>query len=200
MIARPKLLFILCYAFITSNAYALTYQDVARDKYGNPIRISNGDCLRTNVQTKTDPCQTSLKVVQRDIIIEEIMGMEERVIYFDFDSSELKEPEKGKVEAVADALHKHNIKAVKIAGYTDKIGSDGYNYNLSQKRANAVKRYLDSFVKLSSSIVEIRGQGKSHQIKDCSGIADRAELIECLAPNRRVEIEVDYKDKVKKVL
>jgi OOP family OmpA-OmpF porin len=82
-------------------------------------------------------------------------------------------------------------------GYTDRIGTDEYNYKLSENRANAVKEYLDSQVKLDSSIVEIKWLGKNNLIIKCLDTMSRTELIQCLAPNRRVEVEVDYYDQRK---
>ena len=79
------------------------------------------------------------------------------------------------------------LKKLKFAGYTDRLGSDAYNLDLSQRRANRVKaRLIEDGV--TSEITAV-GYGKVPQIKACNGYkhASKAEK-DCLRPNRRVEI------------
>ncbi len=144
-------------------------------------------CVRSASDAAFDPCEG-------EDIYTKIMQMDERKVYFDFDKALLKDSEKNKLRVVANILLQHNITAVKIVGYTDKIGTDDYNQRLSFARANAVRTYLTSLIQLDSSIIDIRGLGKMDQVKECENTAERNELISCLAPNRRVEIEVDYYD------
>jgi OOP family OmpA-OmpF porin len=171
-----------------STANSAIYRDAVRDKSGNFVLDSKGDCVRTQWATSMDPC------LEYHDIIEKIMLMEERKIYFDFDKAIIKDFEKDKLRTIANVLKQHNITKIKIIGYTDRIGTEGYNYKLSQRRAEAVRCYINSLIHLDSSKLEIRGLGKTHQVEPCAGIHKRDELIDCLAPNRRVEIEVDYYD------
>jgi len=164
--------------------------DAVRDSNGNFVRDSNNNCVRTKWETP-DPCCDGVK----SDAISEIMKMEERIAYFDFDKSILKESEKAKLRKFAEACRKNNIRHVKIVGYTDRIGTDSYNHGLSKRRAHSVKAYLDSIIKLDSSIVEVKALGKHHQVKGCEDVKERNELIDCLAPNRRVEVEVSYATK-----
>ena len=168
-------------------------QDVVRDSNGGIVRDAAGDCVRTEWMNDKDECGTT----SSHYAVQAIMGMDERIIHFDFDKSDVKSSQKEKLDTLAAALKAHNIRAVKVVGYTDKIGTNDYNQKLSHKRANAVKHYLDSKVKLDKSVVHLRALGKENQVKECEGITNRKELIECLAPNRRVEIEVDYYDQMK---
>lgn len=70
-------------------------------------------------------------------------------------------------------------------GYTDKLGSDKYNLTLSSKRAKAVKDYLvESGIKAD---ITTRGAGKDSKQVSCDNFG-KSELIDCLSPNRRVEI------------
>ncbi len=78
--------------------------------------------------------------------------------------------------------------SVKIVGHTDKIGSDAYNQKLSVKRANEVRDYIISKGIQADRLVAV-GMGESKPKVSCDGIKGRKALIECLAPNRRVEIE-----------
>lgn len=160
--------------------------DSVKDKNNNHVLDKNGNCVRTKWEVKIDPCAAPVDPIKS------VMALEERKLYFDFDKYDLKESEKHKLHIVAEAIKYHKLSSVKIVGYTDRIGTDSYNHKLSLKRAHTVATYLNSLVELNSSIVEIRGLGKSDQVKECHGIKHRKSLIECLAPNRRVELEVDY--------
>lgn len=159
-------------------------KDVVIDSNGGIVRDSFGGCVRTKWDSGVDKCKTHHL----------IMKMDERIIYFDFDKSVLTDTEKGKLDILATVLKEHNIKKVKVVGYTDRIGTNGYNHTLSHKRADAVKHYLGTKVKLESSVVTLRGLGESNQVKACADVKGHNELVTCLAPNRRVEVEVDYFD------
>lgn len=172
-------------------ANAETSNDVVFDNSGGKVMDGFGGCVRTMWMSASDPC---IKAEVKGDIISKIMKMEERKIYFDFDKHGLKTSEKDKLNVLASVLAKHNIKNVKIVGYTDPIGTEKYNSVLSNKRADAVKHYLDSKVKLDSSVVDLRGLGEANLVKDCKEVKAHKEKIKCLAPNRRVEIEVDYFD------
>jgi OmpA-OmpF porin, OOP family len=82
------------------------------------------------------------------------------------------------------------IKIVIVSGHTDRLGSQQYNQKLSEKRAEAVKSYLVS-KGVAASKIEATGFGKTTPVKfGCDDKLKRKQLIECLAPNRRVVIEV----------
>ena len=85
---------------------------------------------------------------------------------------------------------KNDIKSIKIVGYTDPIGSESSNLKLSQNRANSVKNELVKQGVASSKILAY-GAGESEQVKTCSESLSKKELIECLAPNRRVTIDIE---------
>ena len=75
-----------------------------------------------------------------------------------------------------------------VTGHTDRLGSQQYNQKLSEKRADTVATYLKQ--KGVSANMETLGFGKTLAVKACEDKLPRKQLIECLAPNRRVEIEV----------
>jgi OmpA-OmpF porin, OOP family len=79
------------------------------------------------------------------------------------------------------------LKLVLVNGHTDRLGSAGYNQKLSEKRASVVQAYL---ISKGVKDVETLGNGKTLPIKSCDDKAPRKDQIECLAPNRRVVIEV----------
>ena len=83
-----------------------------------------------------------------------------------------------------------NIRIIVVSGHTDRLGSQQANQVLSEKRAKAVEAYL--FEKgVSITKIESAGYGKTVPAKlGCDDKLPRKKLIECLAPNRRVVIEV----------
>jgi outer membrane protein OmpA-like peptidoglycan-associated protein len=80
------------------------------------------------------------------------------------------------------------LRAVYITGYTDRLGDDARNQALSQQRADAVKRYLVAQGVPADRILTV-GFGEADPVKDCTADS-RAQLIACLAPNRRVEVRI----------
>lgn len=80
---------------------------------------------------------------------------------------------------------------VMVTGHTDRLGSHEYNQKLSEKRANAVKAYL---VKkgMKAEMIETMGAGKTQPVPgvSCKDDLPRAKLVDCLAPNRRVVVEI----------
>ncbi len=79
------------------------------------------------------------------------------------------------------------VDIVLVTGHSDRLGSHQYNQRLSEKRADAVAAYLKS--KGMTATVDTLGAGKTQSIKGCDDKLPRTQLIECLAPNRRVVIE-----------
>ena len=84
------------------------------------------------------------------------------------------------------------IGAVIVTGHTDRIGSMNYNMKLSERRAITVKDYIVS-KGVDQKLIFWEGKGPKQPIpvtKFCDNKMKRKQLIECLAPNRRVTVEV----------
>ena len=76
---------------------------------------------------------------------------------------------------------------IMIRGYADRIGPAEYNLELSKRRAATVTDYLVS-KGLVPSFIETVGLGSADPIVECPRLRG-APLVECLAPNRRTEVE-----------
>ena len=102
-------------------------------------------------------------------------------IYFKFNSAELDPNSELILNYIAEALIAEDSVRVEISGHTDNIGSDSYNLNLSQRRAESVRRYL-----ISQGISEFRiiatGKGESEPVASNATETGRSR-------NRRIEIE-----------
>ncbi|KQQ45737.1 flagellar motor protein MotB [Duganella sp. Leaf126] len=106
---------------------------------------------------------------------------------FGFDSAKLK-PNQPKLDEIATLLNNNpGISDVTIAGYTDRLGSDQYNQKLSERRAVSVKEYLVG-KGVAANRLTAEGRGKSNPVVNCDN-KKKADLIKCLEPNRRVEVE-----------
>lgn len=106
---------------------------------------------------------------------------------FGFDSAQLRSPQP-KLDQLASTLASvGGTETLNIVGYTDRLGSPAYNQKLSQRRADAVKAYLVG-KGVASSRLNAEGKGESNPVVECNN-KKRADLITCLEPNRRVEVE-----------
>jgi len=111
---------------------------------------------------------------------------------FDFDKAVLKPEGKAAIdtEIIAKLKDVQKLELVLVTGHTDRIGSQAYNQKLSERRADAVRDYLVS-KGVAKDKIETLGMGKTQPVPGvtCTMKAMK-ELIACLAPNRRVEVEV----------
>ncbi|NMF98649.1 OmpA family protein [Aromatoleum toluolicum] len=110
---------------------------------------------------------------------------------FDFDKAVLKPEGKTKLDDLAAKAKGIKLEVILAVGHTDRLGSDSYNQKLSERRANAVKTYLVS-KGIEANRVYTEGKGERQPVtgKNCSDKLGRKKLIECLQPDRRVEIEL----------
>jgi len=110
---------------------------------------------------------------------------------FEFNKAVLTPEARAKLdqEVVARAKDLGSISLVHVDGHADRLGSAQYNQRLSEKRAEAVQAYLVS-KGFEVSKIETLGSGKTNQVKSCPDQKNRKALIECLAPNRRVVVEL----------
>ena len=106
---------------------------------------------------------------------------------FAFNSAVLALPQP-KLDEIATGLKTDTrVNNVVITGYADRIGSNSYNQKLSEQRANSVKNYLTE-QGIDAGRMSAVGKGEENPVVTCNQ-KKRADLIVCLEPNRRVEIE-----------
>jgi OOP family OmpA-OmpF porin len=106
---------------------------------------------------------------------------------FAFDSAVLRGPQP-KLDEIAAALNANKQAGnLVITGYTDRLGSAAYNQKLSERRAMAVMTYLADHGTDASRLKAV-GKGEANPVVTCSN-KKRVDLIACLEPNRRVEID-----------
>lgn len=106
---------------------------------------------------------------------------------FGFNSATLTAPQPRLDEIAAALTADPSITDVDITGYADRLGSSKYNQSLSERRANAVRDYLIA-KGIAASRLKAYGRGEANPVVTCTD-KNRAALIRCLEPNRRVEVE-----------
>lgn len=112
---------------------------------------------------------------------------------FNFDSAALTPAGRAELDDIITDLRGVNYDTILVIGHTDRIGSQAYNQNLSNRRAIAVKDYLVSAGNIPQANITTRGVASTQPVTttaQCSNQLARAQLIACLAPDRRVEVEI----------
>ena len=113
---------------------------------------------------------------------------------FSFNQTTLLDSGKAELKSLAKSIKSmSNAKTVTITGYADRLGSAAYNHALSTKRADVVRAYLQFENNLSYIQFTTLGKGSlvsSAATQVCSNQLGRQALIDCLSPDRRVEINV----------
>lgn len=103
-------------------------------------------------------------------------------VQFDFDKAVVKPEYYPVLDEAANVLQKHRDKKVMIEGHTCSIGSEKYNLKLSERRAEAVKRYLVN-KGIAPDRLMTKGYGESQPIADNKTKQGRKM-------NRRAELKV----------
>lgn len=101
-------------------------------------------------------------------------------VSFDFNSSAINPSFRNTLDKVNDILVKYNRTSVHVVGHTDSIGSDAYNFKLSEARAKSVAWYMEDGG-VANQRVSTEGRGESQPRATNATEAGR-QL------NRRVEI------------
>lgn len=112
---------------------------------------------------------------------------------FSFDSSTVSPAGRAELDKLAVDLRGVEYDTIIVIGHTDRMGSAAYNQALSVRRANAVRDYLISSARIPSAKITTRGVGSAQPVTtaaQCGTQLSRAQMIACLAPDRRVEVEV----------
>jgi outer membrane protein OmpA-like peptidoglycan-associated protein len=103
-------------------------------------------------------------------------------VLFDFDQATLRPGAANKLILLGNFLEKYPDRQLLIEGYTDSVGSDGYNLGLSQRRADAVREFLAANGVPESRMIAT-GYGKAYP-KDSNSTSSGRQA------NRRVEATI----------
>ena len=101
-------------------------------------------------------------------------------VQFDTGKSLIKKQYYDELKAVGEALNQDKTLKGAIEGYTDSVGNDRLNQQLSQRRANAVRDYIIKNFKVDANRLSAKGYGEANPVADNTTAAGRAL-------NRRIE-------------
>ena len=104
-------------------------------------------------------------------------------VNFGFDKANLTKDEQAKLDQFAQQLGTAKSYILEVTGGTDSVGSKEYNYELSNRRADAVVQYLASKYGVAAHRFYLIGIGKDKEVAPNNTAAGRKE-------NRRVEVQL----------
>lgn len=110
---------------------------------------------------------------------------------FDFNKATLRPEGTQKLGKLVEDVKGMKLEVIIAVGHADRIGADAYNQKLSEKRAEAVKTFLVG-KGIEPNRVYTEGKGEKQPVTkadQCKGPKSK-KVIDCLQPDRRVEIEV----------
>jgi len=117
--------------------------------------------------------------------IEQALAKEKKAvvygIYFDFNSDKIRVESKSVMDEIAAALKNNPDWKLTVNGYTDNIGGDGYNLDLSRRRSASVRQALVTQYHIPPDRLTAGGYGDSSPI-------DTNDTLQGRARNRRVEL------------
>ena len=156
---------------LSLSSFALTRESVRRDT----LRINALELKEINI--------TSAEEKPKQITI----VLDERAVHFGFNKSEVG-PEFNDLLTNLKEFVEENDYVVTIVGHTDSIGSNKYNFGLSERRAESAKKRLLELGLSPKRILGIEGRGEEEPIAT-------NETKEGRAQNRRVEFKLDKIEK-----
>ena len=130
-------------------------------KGGNPVSISK-------TMAPTAPAaEPSAAPMAPEMAIDPLQDptspLAKRVIYFDFDKSDIKSEYRPILQAHAEYLSAHPRVHVRLEGHADERGTREYNIGLGERRANSVRAYL-TLQGVSASQIETISYGEERPV------------------------------------
>ncbi|QGN40614.1 OmpA family protein [Klebsiella oxytoca] len=147
--------------------------------YDSSMKVGDTHFLPENCLTQLAPAKPA--VMQRELNAEAL---------FAFASAQLSAQGEAQIRQMAAEIRQsgQDVRQITITGHTDRFGSAESNLRLSQARAESVKRVLVASG-LPANVMTSIGMGASMPRVQCEG-GKSAATIACLAPNRRITIDV----------
>lgn len=156
---------------------------------GGVIGGAAGNIIGKKMDNQAKAIQQTLPGAQVERIGDGIkVTMNESIVRFAFDSSDLTSESKANLDKLAKVLMDNPDTNINIYGYTDSVGKDAYNLKLSERRANSVKNYL-SMAGVAIPRMNTMGMGKADPVASNDTDAGRAQ-------NRRVEFAITANEKM----
>lgn len=123
-------------------------------------------------------------------IVEDPMGGDSLVLYFEFDDDQVTPRGDRQLAIIADILSQGPDRVIRIHGHADALGTDGYNRGLSDRRAAAIRQGLISMgVAPEQVVTEAFGESKPRKP---NFLPDGTDNPAGRSQNRRAEVYLDF--------
>jgi len=150
-------------------------------------------CAGTPAGAKVDKDGCPIEVTRRVMEMLDKGVITERALSFDTAKATLKPESEATLQALCQVFQQWPTIQVEIGGHTDARGSNAYNQNLSEQRANAVREYLAAnCTGANVSNFTSKGYGESMPVA-------KGATAEAYAQNRRVEFKVMNPEELKRL-
>ena len=110
------------------------------------------------------------------IEIEESIALEN--ILYDLDKSNIRPDAEGDLQALTNIMNEYPEMVIELSSHTDFRGSDDYNESLSQRRADAARRWLISQGGIEASRIKFKGYGETRPQVISERLAERTGVFE----------------------
>jgi len=139
--------------------------------------------IGSQASTQAKQAQETAERAARGKLIWEVTLSDDSV-KFSFDQVELPDEAKARLDELAKKIKSYNKAVyVEVEGHTDNIGSPEYNLSLGERRAEAVKRYLNQSGGIPLHAINVISYGESQPVADNGTPEGRSK-------NRRVVVKV----------
>lgn len=147
-------------------------------------RADAAQASATKAQTVADKgLSRAGELDQRITGLEDYRLTSTETVLFDFGKSKLTEESKARLDDAVARLRDHRRYVIEVQGFTDRIGGQDFNLELSRKRASEVVRYLTVEHKVPLYRIHVLGLGSVLPVADDKTAQGRKQ-------NRRVEVKV----------
>jgi outer membrane protein OmpA-like peptidoglycan-associated protein len=192
-------------AYIAAQTARLAQERAAAKAYD--ARMAQGTAERDRIQAQARAREAEAAVAERNAAVEQANAatLQSAQLQAEVDALKAKQTDRGlvltlgdvlfdtgraslnpgaamKLDRLAAFLNEHPDRRVQIEGFTDSVGGDAYNQDLSERRAEAVKAAL-TMRGIDSSRIATEGYGKAYPVASNSDSGGR-QL------NRRVEVVI----------
>ncbi len=133
------------------------------------------------------------KMEEKEVELVDLGRIRLNNVNFDFNKASIRPGSNDILNEVGEILNRYPMLKIEIGGHTDSQGSQSFNQELSEKRAQAVLEYLlENFPEIDRDKFVVKGYGESQPL-DSNTTEEGRQL------NRRVEFKVLNKDKIQEM-
>lgn len=149
-------------------------------------QVAGGDTVTASQASRTEDELRRLHATRTDQGV--VITLPERVL-FDFDKADLRPDAGPSLSQIGSVLAGYPHARISVRGYTDAVGSDSYNLDLSQRRAEAVRQALAAQPGVPADRLEAVGRGKADPVAPNAN-PDGSDNPGGRQQNRRVEVVI----------